>query len=628
MIAELLFLKSGVVLGTGALASRALRRSSAATHAAIWIAAFAVLLALPGLEQTLPAWRPLATAPASDPFATAPAAAAPDARAVTLTAHGSHAPVSSGPAMPATRAPAFWLPWARAIAPYLLALWAAGVVVALLRLAAAHLRARALVRHAEPADDALAAAAAAAARRLGLAGSWSVAISDELDVPVQAGCVRLTVILPREAMTWDAARLDAVLLHELAHVGRRDCLLRMVVEVARAAYWPQPLVHLAARRALLALERAADDAVLRAGEERPAYAEHLAAIAALPGRFAGGAALAMARPSTLLPRVRAILDPRADRGALGVRNLVCTGFVAVIAAASIGAVTVVSESGDAVAARAARTRLGSPDAAARREAILTLGRLTDAASADAVAPLLRDADPAVRGVAAWALGRMHARAFAPALAAALRDDDAVVRELAGLALASLGDRRWVPEVAAMTRDTVWTVRAVGTEALRTIGGDDAAAAIVELLGRESDIHARSMALWALQELRSRHSLPGLVAALADTSVELRATALVALGELGDAAAFDAVAARLTDAAPMVRGRAAVALAKFHDARAVRHLGTLAAGDADWRVRVAAGNALGEIAGAEAARVLEPVLRDPVHQVRLTAAQSLDRIASH
>ncbi len=635
MTVELLFVKSALVLTGAGLAARSLARASAATRAAVWTAAFAVLLALPVLEWALPAWRPLPELRATpDLFAPSVAAslATPDARTAPAGApageHATHVLRAVPPATSVvTAGPTRLDRWFRLAAPWLLGAWVAGIVAGLLRLVLAHGRAFRLARRAEPADGPILAAAVTAAQRLGVEHAWRVALSDDLDVPVQCGLFSPVVLLPRDAGTWPADRRAAVLLHELAHVARRDCLLRLAGEVARTLYWPQPLVHWAVRHAGLALEQAADDAVLRAGTPRPAYAEHLAVIAATVGRLEAGAALAMARPSTLLPRVRAILDAGTDRATVGRRALVVTGLLALAGAASVGAVRLVGESADSVLARRARTALAAPEAAVRGEAVLTLGRLRDQDAAPALALRLRDAEADVRGMAAWALGRTHQAQAAPALAAALRDPDPYVRENAGMALAALGDRRWVPAVAALTRDTVWSVRAIAMEALGTLGGDEAGRAVADLLARETNDHTRQMAVWALRHTRSATTLPGLIALLADTSAELRGSALYALTDLGDRRAGPAVIAVLAgDTVPMVRGHAAAALGRFGDPAAIPALAA-ALRDADWRVRVSAADALGDLGGADAAAALVPALRDDVHQVRLTAVEALDRIAS-
>ena len=112
-----------------------------------------------------------------------------------------------------------------------------------------------------------------------------------------------------------------VLLHELAHVKRRDCLTHLVAQIACAAYWFNPLAWMAARRLRTERERACDDLVLASGTRGSDYADQLLDIARVmrAGRFPAvlaGASLAMAQRSQLEGRLMAILDPSVPRRGL------------------------------------------------------------------------------------------------------------------------------------------------------------------------------------------------------------------------------------------------------------------------------------------------------------------------
>jgi hypothetical protein len=83
---------------------------------------------------------------------------------------------------------------------------------------------------------------------------------------------------------------------------------------------------------LIERERACDDLVLSHGAEAPAYARHLLnSVSTFPTPRLAAAAVAMARPSTLEERMRAILDHRMNRRAMSMRGSVATILLLLVA---------------------------------------------------------------------------------------------------------------------------------------------------------------------------------------------------------------------------------------------------------------------------------------------------------
>ncbi len=130
-------------------------------------------------------------------------------------------------------------------------------------------------------------------------------VGDAAVGPYVVGLVRPIVVVP-PALLADANLLRAALLHELAHVKRRDAIGRMIQLAAVALFWWLPVVRIASKRLELARERACDAWALEAGDvSRPAYARLLLQMAQL--RVA--AAPALAAPHALDARVTAVLGP-------------------------------------------------------------------------------------------------------------------------------------------------------------------------------------------------------------------------------------------------------------------------------------------------------------------------------
>ncbi|MFA9477994.1 M56 family metallopeptidase [Phycisphaerales bacterium AB-hyl4] len=133
------------------------------------------------------------------------------------------------------------------------------------------------------------------------------------------------VLVPTHAYHWTPARRRAVLLHELAHVKRWDCLTQLLTQIACAVYWFNPLMWYARRRMLIERERACDDLVLLHQTRPSDYAEHLMQIAAgapptvvgyMAAHAPGSPGIAMARSSKLHGRLVAILDNQRHRQAM------------------------------------------------------------------------------------------------------------------------------------------------------------------------------------------------------------------------------------------------------------------------------------------------------------------------
>ncbi|HEY7369718.1 MAG TPA: M56 family metallopeptidase, partial [Thermoanaerobaculia bacterium] len=208
------------------------------------------------------------------------------------------------------------IPWT----PIALTIWGLGSAFLLSRLSVGIVRMRRLIAESEPAGDEMVAAAREAAQSLGIESHAAVLVSDETRVAITAGLRKPVLVLPREAAKWSPERLRLVLMHELAHVVRRDWAALIAVEIAVALYWFHPLAWALARQTRRDGERAADDLVLTAGTKPSVYAGHLLAIVrSLKADPASEPLPAMgaARPTQFEARLRAMLSGAVSHRALG-----------------------------------------------------------------------------------------------------------------------------------------------------------------------------------------------------------------------------------------------------------------------------------------------------------------------
>jgi beta-lactamase regulating signal transducer with metallopeptidase domain len=140
---------------------------------------------------------------------------------------------------------------------------------------------------------------------------------DELDGPAVLGFADPVVALPRaQGAQLTDEEMEHVVLHELAHVRRRDDWAALVEWVLVGLMWVNPAAHWARRRLALSREMACDDWVVWQTATPIAYARCLTAVASLrsqKGRVRLAAA-ATGRSSALTKRVSRVLESSARPG--------------------------------------------------------------------------------------------------------------------------------------------------------------------------------------------------------------------------------------------------------------------------------------------------------------------------
>ena len=334
--------KGLAILMFAAFASLLMRRASAAARHLVWHMAIIGLLVLPMVSAASPGWhvlpdwfnanpRPVESAPAPTvapadalavdaplPVPDAPLEySAPPTSEPIATPPPSVAPITAGPAViPAQQS------GGPGLAAWVLLVWAIGAIVSILPLFLGMVSLWRLGRRSRHITDGpWHALLASVSAELGLKRPVTLLASEQRSVPMVWGgwpWSRTALLLPESACDWSAQRLRVVLLHELAHVKRRDCLTHILTQFACAVYWFNPLTWLAAWRMRIERERACDDIVVAGGSEPTDYAEQLLQIASsLRGNRIGNmAAIAMARRSNLESRLLAILDEHRNRRTL------------------------------------------------------------------------------------------------------------------------------------------------------------------------------------------------------------------------------------------------------------------------------------------------------------------------
>ena len=189
----------------------------------------------------------------------------------------------------------------------LTAVWFLGSSLLLIRLLAAHLGITRLRRSACEAGSASMAECRVVAERLGIRPP-AVRRSPFVTSPCLVGLRRPTVLLPEGDAPQGESERD-VLVHELAHLVRRDHVWNLFGRLSVAMLFFQPAMWLLLRGIVRAAEDVCDDYVVDFGLNRRDYARRLAEIAARFQPQGSAAAVGMISLKSLLSRrIVRILD--------------------------------------------------------------------------------------------------------------------------------------------------------------------------------------------------------------------------------------------------------------------------------------------------------------------------------
>jgi beta-lactamase regulating signal transducer with metallopeptidase domain len=349
-----ILVKGTILMAAAAAVIVLMRRLSAATRHFVWTLTVAGLLLLPAFSTTLPSWQiavPIVPADAST-FVETPRAinTASDPSAVLATAipastldHDFNVSIAAS------------VPWAMlAVAIYL-----TGGLVLLGRLVAQRRAARRIAGETAAITDVKwTQLLHDCAARIGVVRHVALRRSRVQLMPITMGTIAPVIVVPADADTWDDDRRQAVLLHELAHIARHDCLTQMLCAIACAVYWVNPGVWYVARRLRIEREVACDDRVLAAGARASDYAGHLLELAyTWSGHRAPAMVVGMASSRKLEGRLRSVLDPARNR-TMPTRRVWLAG--AALTATILLPIAVISVASTTASADVRSTLMGTP----------------------------------------------------------------------------------------------------------------------------------------------------------------------------------------------------------------------------------------------------------------------------
>ena len=300
---------------------RLMPRVNAATRHAVWWAVLALVVLMP-LATLLPRQTSLVPSPEQTERQIRTRLLSSSALKPHLVS-GANAPASPLPSTPllALDSPPAAGPRVRLPIEFhpgnwpssLLFLWVAACSVLLGRIVHGYWRLRGLRKRARAADADLVVRFEQHLTDSRISRTPQLLVSDEVISPLAAGFLHPMVIFPRNLLEEiTEPELDYVLLHELAHVARRDDWTNLMSRLASAILVFHPVVAWVLRRIQREREIACDDWVVAATGSAVQYAETLGRLAEFcSARRCELLATQMAhRSSNIRQRIEILLRPR------------------------------------------------------------------------------------------------------------------------------------------------------------------------------------------------------------------------------------------------------------------------------------------------------------------------------
>lgn len=152
------------------------------------------------------------------------------------------------------------------------------------------------------------------AAQLGITRDISIYLSEKIGSPLTIGFIKPLILIPVASINHlTVAQLEAVILHEMAHIKRYDYLVNILLSVTEISLFFNPFTQLLVKQVKKERENSCDDWVLQFQYSAETYAEALLRIAQLQAAPTFAMAAKGSNENELLTRVKRMIGAQ-DQG--------------------------------------------------------------------------------------------------------------------------------------------------------------------------------------------------------------------------------------------------------------------------------------------------------------------------
>lgn len=152
------------------------------------------------------------------------------------------------------------------------------------------------------------------AQQLGIGCEVRIYLSEKIASPLTIGFLKPLILVPVASINYlTVAQLEAILLHELAHIKRYDYLVNILLSVAEISLFFNPFTRLFANHIRKERENSCDDWVLQFQYSASTYAEALLRMAQLQAAPVLAMAVTGTHEHELLNRVKRMIGANENR---------------------------------------------------------------------------------------------------------------------------------------------------------------------------------------------------------------------------------------------------------------------------------------------------------------------------